>query len=94
MLFMVVEKITPKNLESVRSRFLDKGRMLPAGVEYRASWLSLDGTLCFQLMASPSRDLLDEWATKWNDLVEFEIREVLTSEDFWRRFEAAADQES
>ncbi len=88
MLFMVIERIKPENLEVVRSRFHEKGRMLPDGVEYHASWLTRDGTTCYQLMSSPRRESLDEWIGKWKDLVDFEVCEVQTSQDFWASYEA------
>jgi hypothetical protein len=90
MLFIVIEKIKPENLEAVRTRFREKGRMLPDGVEYRSSWLTLDGKVCYQLMDSPSKVPLNQWICRWKDIVDFEVHEVLTSEDFWERHGASS----
>lgn len=53
--------------------------MLPAGVEYINSWIDLDLATCYQVMESDSPDKLEEWATHWQDIVDFEIIPVITS---------------
>lgn len=85
MLFMVIEKFPEGNLARVGERFREKGRMMPEGVTYVASWMADDGGRCFQIMDAESRDLLDEWIRNWEDLVEFEVSVVLTSADYWAR---------
>jgi hypothetical protein len=35
--------------------------------------------MCFQVMRTDRRDLLDEWMAQWSDLVEFEVYPVVTS---------------
>ncbi|MCC6971306.1 MAG: DUF3303 family protein [Phycisphaerales bacterium] len=64
-----------------------RARMMPegSGAAYVASWLSTDGRVCYQLMEAPSRGSLDEWIANWSDLVEFEVIEVETSAEFWRK---------
>ena len=89
MLFLVVERFKGGSLEAVRERFRAKGRMLPEGVDYQASWVTPDGKRCYQVMESPSRELLQEWISRWEDLVEFEIEPVLTSADFWAQFDVS-----
>lgn len=84
MLFMVIERNRAGNAEAVGERFKAKGRMLPEGVIYVASWMEVDGERCFQLMEAESMERLGEWIAKWEDLVEFEVREVLTSADYWK----------
>jgi hypothetical protein len=37
------------------------------------SWLSQDGTRCFQLMMTENPKLFKIWIKNWSDLVEFEI---------------------
>ena len=83
MLFMVIEHI--RDIDAVAARFAASGRMLPEGVEYIASWGELDGARWFQLMESPDAAALVEWTKQWDDLVEFELLPVLSSQDFWRR---------
>jgi hypothetical protein len=36
-------------------------------------------------MESPDAAALVEWTKQWDDLVEFELLPVLSSQDFWRR---------
>ena len=57
--------------------------MLPEGVEFLHSWLDPEGTRCFQVMESPTREALNEWIDTWEDLVDFEVIPVKTSQDFW-----------
>jgi len=40
---------------------------------------------CFQLMEAANTESLNAWTNRWNDLVEFEIVPVLTSQEFWAR---------
>jgi hypothetical protein len=83
MLFMVIEKFKPGCTALIGERFQQKGRMLPDGVTYRASWVDFSGTRCFQIMEAASPELLQLWAKHWSDLVDFEIVPVQTSADFW-----------
>lgn len=83
MLFMVVESIGGEQLARVGNRFREHGRMLPEGVAYVDSWVTPDGSTCFQLMHAPDRAALQAWVDRWSDLVTFEIFEVLRSVDFW-----------
>ncbi len=83
MLFMVIEHFTPANLGPMSDRFKQRGRMLPEGVVYHASWMEADGSRCFQIMEAPDRAALDVWIGCWADLVEFKVAEVLTSADYW-----------
>jgi Domain of unknown function (DUF3303) len=85
MLFMIIERFKNGDPRSVAERFRTKGRMLPDGVAYHASWIDPEGGRCFQLMESPNADLLRVWASHWDDLVDFEIVRVVTSEEFWKQ---------
>lgn len=60
----------------VYARFADKGRMLPDGLHYIDSWLSADGTTCYQLMQTEVPELFDRWTAAWSDLVTFQIVEL------------------
>jgi len=55
--------------------------MTPQGVRYVSSWVDLDFRRCFQVMEAESEALLLQWATNWEDLAEFEIVPVWTSEE-------------
>ena len=84
MLVMVIERFEPGSLSAVHQRFTEKGRMLPASVEYVDSWMSADGSHCYQLMATPDERSLQPWIDQWSDLARFEIVPVVRSADFWR----------
>ena len=59
--------------------------MLPDGVRYEASWLEPDGSRCLQVMEASDWEPLDLWIARRNDLVDFEVVPVVTSQDFWER---------
>jgi hypothetical protein len=79
MLFMVIERFRPGQAPEVYRRFRDKGRMAPEGVRYVSSWVDLEFRRCFQVMEAADDALIREWASHWDDLVEFEIVPVRTS---------------
>lgn len=58
---------------------------MPDGLSYVASWMTLDGSQCYQLMETPTLELLDEWMSNWSDLVNFEVIQVENSSDFWAK---------
>jgi hypothetical protein len=72
---------------AIRSRSANvskpRGRMLPEGVTYQASWMEPTGGRCFQIMEAPSLDALNVWVERWDDLAAFEIIPVVTSAEFW-----------
>ena len=74
--YMVIESFIENCTEKVYRRFHDKGRMLPEGLIYLDSWLTKDGTRCFQLMETEHHELFREWTEKWDDLTHFEIIEI------------------
>jgi len=82
---MVIENFRGGDPGSVGERFREKGRMMPEGVEYQASWLEPDGKRCFQIMEAPTRELLNVWIERWSDLVDFEVVAVVTSTEFWSK---------
>ena len=80
MLFMVIERFGGRErAAAVYQRFRERGRMMPEGLKYVASWVEEDFGRCFQLMECEDPSLLKEWATHWQDLVEFEFVPVVTS---------------
>jgi hypothetical protein len=85
MLFMVIESFKKGNAAAVGERFGARGRMLPDGLNYQASWVDLDGTRCFQLMEAAGREVLNEWTARWADLIDFEIVVVEPSVEFWAK---------
>ena len=85
MLFMIIERFKHGNPRLVGERFKQSGRMLAEGVFYHASWVDSTGTRCFRLMEAPHAQMLGDWMHRWDDLIEFEVVPVLTSNDFWAR---------
>ena len=81
MLFMIIERFKGGDPVPVYRRFRDSGRMAPAQVTYIGSWVTPDLTMCYQVMESPDRELLDQWLARWRDLVDFEVTPVITSAD-------------
>ena len=79
MLFMVIERFKNGDPAPVYERFRARGRMLPDGLTYVASWVDSAHTRCFQLMESSDPSTFDKWTAQWADLVDFEIVPVVTS---------------
>ncbi len=80
MQFMIIEKFKNGDPVPVYRRFRNSGRLLPDGVHYIGSWVDEKLAYCFQLMETDHRELLDEWIRKWDDLGDFEIHAVVSSE--------------
>lgn len=78
MLYMVVEQFEAEPGEIYR-RLAEKGRMMPAGLEYVSSWIDLDGRTCYQLMRTEDKSLFTHWIENWSDLMKFNIVPVRTS---------------
>jgi len=80
-LFMVVEQFKNNDPLPVYRRFRDRGRMAPEGLTYVSSWVDQRLERCFQIMETNERALLDQWVRNWNDIVDFEIHEVMPSKE-------------
>jgi hypothetical protein len=83
MLFMVIERFKNGDPAPIGERFKRSGRMLPEGVEYRASWVDRAQGRCFQVMEATDPEVLRVWISRWDDLVDFEVIPVVTSSEFW-----------
>jgi hypothetical protein len=81
MLYMVIEHFKNRDAKAVYRRFRERGRMAPDGLTYVESWVETNFDRCFQLMECGDVRLLDEWATYWRDLVEFEFVPVRHSKE-------------
>jgi hypothetical protein len=62
--------------------------MAPEGLSYIASWVTDDLSTCYQIMETADRALLEEWMSHWSDLVDFEVRPVITSKEAAVRVES------
>lgn len=80
MLFMVIEHFKNRDAAPVYKRFREHGRMAPEGLKYIDSWVETNFDRCFQLMECDDAELFHEWIAHWKDLVDFEVVEVITSE--------------
>ena len=60
-------------------RFDQRGRLMPEGMRYLGSWVTLDLASCYQVVECENRSSLDDWMSQWSDLVDFEVTPVLTS---------------
>jgi hypothetical protein len=76
---MVVEHFKNQDAVAVYRRFRDRGRMAPEGLLYVSSWVDDKLECCYQLMETYDRRLLEDWMANWNDLVDFEVHQVITS---------------
>jgi hypothetical protein len=81
MTFMVIERFRNGDAAPVYRRFRERGRLAPDGLHYVASWVTADMSQCFQVMECSDPDLLAEWTSHWDDLVDFEILPVISSAD-------------
>lgn len=86
---MVIERFKEGDPVPVYRRFRDRGRLAPEGVTYVDSWVGASLELCYQLMETDDRRLLDLWIANWSDLVDFEVHPVITSADAAARVAAS-----
>ena len=80
MLFMVIERFKNRDAAPVYERFREHGRMAPEGLKYIDSWVETNFDRCFQLMECDNPELFQEWIANWQDLTDFEVVEVITSQ--------------
>lgn len=85
---MVIEHFKDNDFKAIGERFRQRGRMLPEGVIYLASWVDSLNARCFQIMEAPERESLNPWISAWDDLVDFEVVPVQTSAEFWATVQA------
>lgn len=81
MLFMVIEHFDQARVKDIYTRFHERGRMMPDGLEYVSSWISADFDRCFQVMKCDDASLLQEWVLAWGDLARFEIVPIVGSKE-------------
>jgi hypothetical protein len=81
MLFMVIERFRNRDPKAVYRRFRDQGRLAPEGLIYHGSWIEPNFDRCFQLMECDDARLLQQWALRWGDLIDFEFHPVVPSKE-------------
>ena len=79
--YMVVERFRAGNASPVYERLRERGRLAPDGLVYVSSWVDAELRCCFQIMETDDPALLEQWMARWSDLVEFEVHEVITSDE-------------
>lgn len=81
MVYMIVERYRGGDPVPVYRRFREQGRLAPDGLRYVASWVTKDLGRCFQIMECDDPGLIDQWMSRWEDLVKFEVWPVLPSDE-------------
>jgi hypothetical protein len=81
MLFMVIEDFRGRDRKAIYRRFRERGRLMPDGLTFKASWVAADMSRCFQLMEADDVTLFQRWVAEWCDLGEFEIVPVTEGKD-------------
>lgn len=81
MQYMVIERFRNGDAVPVYRRFREEGRLAPEGLEYVASWVDLELRVCYQVMETADRALLETWMSRWSDIVEFEVVPVQPSKE-------------
>jgi len=79
MQYLVIEHFRNGDPLPVYRRFREQGRLASDGLRYVASWVTDDLKHCYQVMECDERALLDQWISRWSDLVEFEVHPVVSS---------------
>jgi hypothetical protein len=77
---MIIEKFHAGKVKDLYMRFEEKGRLMPEGLFYINSWIDEKLTRCYQVMETNQIGKLHEWISHWNDLSDFEIIPVITSD--------------
>jgi hypothetical protein len=78
---MIVEHFRGGDARPVYERFRARGRMAPEGLTYINSWVTDDLRTCYQVMECDDANLLTQWLQAWEDLVEFEVHNVISSSE-------------
>ena len=81
MQFMVIETYRNQDAKTIYGRFRDKGRMLPEGLTFVASWVTADLSRCFVIMECEEVATLQRWVVEWSDLAAFEILPVVAGSE-------------
>ena len=88
MLYMVIEHFRNGDAKPIGERFQLRGRMLPEGLTYQASWIDAKNARCFQVMETRDPARLTAWIKNWDDLVDFEVIPVQSSAEYWSQRES------
>ena len=78
---MVIERFRNGDAKPVYERFRELGRLTPDGLAYVTSWVDAELRCCYQVIETDDPSLLEQWMERWRDLVEFEVHEVITTDE-------------
>jgi hypothetical protein len=81
MLIMLIEHYRDPGAVAVYERARERGRMMPDGISYVASWVDANLRRCFQVVECEDVTQLSLWMKQWSDLVDFEVVPVITSDE-------------
>lgn len=81
MRYLIIEHFRKETVKELYQRFDQQGRLMPAGVHYIDSWINEDVSKCYQLMESDSLNGLQKWIANWDDLADFEIVPIISSDE-------------
>jgi len=63
----------------------ERGRLIPDGLDYVASWVDATLRYCVQVMETENPALLEQWVAQWRDLAGFEVHPVISSAEAAQR---------
>jgi hypothetical protein len=81
MLIMLIEHYRDPGAAPVYERARERGRMMPDGISYVASWVDANLRRCFQVVECEDVAQLSLWMKQWSDLVDFDVVPVITSDE-------------
>jgi len=81
MIYMIIETFKPGKVKQIYGRLEEKGRMQPEGLTYINSWIDENMNKCYQVMEADSIDKIHIWISNWDDVMEFGIVPVISSEE-------------
>lgn len=88
MRYMIIEHFRDGDAVPVYRRLRDSGRQVPEGLTYLDSWVTLDLGRCYQIMECDDHSVLEEWMSRWADLVRFDVVPVIPSAEAVARISA------
>ncbi|WP_375782546.1 DUF3303 domain-containing protein [Silvibacterium bohemicum] len=54
---------------------------------YRLPRIDAQNARCFHIMEPVDAERLNAWTSCWDDLIDFEITPILSSQEYWFQFE-------
>lgn len=91
---MVIERFDGDDMAPVYRRLAERGRGLPEGVAFEASWVEIGCGRCFQLMRADDAAALRTWVLGWRGAgVRFEVVPVTTGAETAALYAALREEE-